>query len=93
MFNGIRIVPDGLHIVATATQLIVNNVQSDDEGSYGCVVTNAYGTRQSSSVLTIGAFVTAWHCKMERENFYIYCILRNFVVRTFCAQDINQKFC
>ena len=54
IFNGIRIVPDSLHIVATASRLTINNVQSDDEGSYGCVVTNVYGTRQSSSVLTIG---------------------------------------
>ena len=83
--------PDGLHIVAIATQLTINNVQSDDEGSYGCVVTNTYGTRQSSSVLTIGAFVTAWHCKMERKKFYT--VYSDIFVHTFCAQDINQKFC
>ena len=54
MFNGVMIVSDGLRIIATDTQLTINSVQSEDEGSYSCVVTNAYGTVQSSAIFTIG---------------------------------------
>ena len=54
VFNGVTIVSDGLRIVATNTQLIINSVQSEDEGSYSCTVTNPYGSLQSSAILTIG---------------------------------------
>ena len=37
VFSGVTIVSDGLRIVATNTQLIINSVQSEDEGSYSCV--------------------------------------------------------
>ena len=54
IFNGVMIVSDGLRIIATDTQLIINSVQSEDEGSYSCAVTNLYGSQQSSAILTIG---------------------------------------
>lgn len=53
-FNGITIVSDNLRITATSTRLTINSVQSEDEGSYSCVVTNEFGFRQSSAILTIG---------------------------------------
>lgn len=53
-FNGVTIVSDGLHIILTNTQLIINGVQSEDEGSYTCVATNDYGSVQSTAVLSLG---------------------------------------
>ena len=54
MFGGVTIVSDGLRITATNTLLTINSVQSEDEGSYSCVVTNAYGSQRSSALLSIG---------------------------------------
>ena len=54
IFSGVTIVSDGLRIMATDTQLIINSVQSEDEGSYSCIVTNPYGSLQSSAILTTG---------------------------------------
>ena len=47
MFNGVMIVSDNLRIMVTDTQLMVDSVQSEDEGSYSCTVTNAFGSQQS----------------------------------------------
>lgn len=54
MFGGVTIVSDGLHIMATDIQLTISSVQSEDEGSYSCIVTNVYDSVQSSAILTIG---------------------------------------
>lgn len=56
MFNGVIIVSDNIHITVTDTRLIINNVQREDEGSYSCLVTNQFGSQQSSATLTIGEY-------------------------------------
>ena len=57
MFGGVIIVSDSLRITATNTSLTINSVQREDEGSYTCVVTNAYGSQQSSAILSIGTII------------------------------------
>ena len=57
MFSGITILSDGLRIIATNTLLTINSVQREDEGSYSCVVTNEYGSQQSSATLSIGTII------------------------------------
>ena len=57
MFSGITIVSDGLRITATNTLLTINSVQREDKGSYSCVVTNEYGSQQSSATLSIGTII------------------------------------
>ena len=57
MFGGVIIVSDSLRITATNTSLTINSVQREDEGSYTCVVTNTYGSQQSSAILSIGTII------------------------------------
>ena len=57
IFNGVRIVSDNLRITVSDTRLVIDSVQSEDEGSYSCDVTNAFGSQQSAAILTIGNYV------------------------------------
>ena len=49
-----------------STQLIVNNVQNEDEGSYRCVITNRAGdgVLSDEAILTVGK-IQSLHCKIK----------------------------